>query len=178
MTRPAPAPLPTTLPDHDTAFRHILKVINTPRVRLYDLCIDALVENYCDGSPCWLTGSNVWMPAVFGMDPDPNADFDIVFETQNACDRFTDGVLKSLSGFSFTKGESGFGATRILHPDGKGVIDAWAIPGHSIAELLVGYQDNYQRAAFSMSRSPTAGSLTRLVRPIEWPQRTRGRGGY
>lgn len=145
-----------------------------------------MVEAYGDGTPVWLTGSTVWMPAVFGLDPPSGNDADLIFSSESACDRFVQGVLSELNrrspGFTFTKGTTAFGAARILLPvapgpkrayptaQPPGVIDAWALgPGESVAEILMSYLHDYQRAAYCMNRSiaGSSGAVTRIARPVK-----------
>jgi len=191
MARPAPGPIPRPLPDQEQAARLIEKFVNAPRVVLGDATLRNLIETYSDGTPVWLTGSSVWMPAVFSMDPPSDNDYDLVFSTQAACDRFVNGFMAEMNarvpGFTYKKGASQFGATRIFAPDNssrvrslgnifaqiqagaKGIVDAWALePGESIAEVLMSYKENYQRCAYLMNRSVagSAGALTRIVRPV------------
>jgi hypothetical protein len=147
-----------------------------PRDRLSGWSIGQLVNEFGGGGLKWLTGSTVWLPAVF-FESDLNTDLDIVFEDKDACELFTKGVLSALPGYKITKNSWG-GSVRIEHPDGKHVIDAWYLEDdESIAELLLTYPSDYQRCAYNLTWSgPSPGHLTRIVKKRERIRETRS--GY
>lgn len=168
--RPAPGPVPKKLPNVSDVTRMIIKMMNRPDIRLADHSIASLWETFGDGTPAWITGSNVWMPAVYGVGLAEPADYDVVFMTPEGCDRFVKGALSELNRRlppgtkQYTLGQSKFGSHRILHPDGRGIIDAWSLgSSESIGEVLMTYPHPYQRAAFLLSRSPSPGCLFRVV---------------
>jgi hypothetical protein len=192
MARPAPGPIPYTLPSLEDSAKLIEHWANAPRMRLGDMSIRQLVESFGDGSPVWLTGSSVWMPAVFLQPPPTDNDIDLIFASASACERFINGVMSELNrripGHTFTRGASALGASRILPPtkerpveegfnwrriaaakESSGLVDAWALQrGESAAEVLMSYKHDYQRCAYLMDRSMTgkAGAITRIVRPV------------
>lgn len=173
--RAAPGSIPKVMPTLDQATKNIVYLMDKPRARLKGYCISELVNTYADGSPKWLTGSTVWLPAVFNQ-VDENTDLDIVFSSKDAAERFIVGALGVLPGY--TRAANTWGSGRILHPDGTHVIDAWALEDdESIEELLLTYPNDYQRCAYFMTWSGASPAyLTRIIK-----KRTRIRqaaGGY
>lgn len=182
--RAAPRRIPTKLPDAAQAVRSIQReVLDRPDTRLTDLSIGQLVLELGDGTPIYLTGSNVWYRSVFGGVPGcpevcrratrclcSQLDYDLVLSSEESAEAFVERVLCTLnrrlpSDRRFTRETNSFGNGRIVHPDGRGIIDAWALgEGESIGELLLGYPELHQRSALHVSRSVSAGSLFRIVR--------------
>jgi len=110
--------------------------------RLTRANLSSLVLDFARGTPAWITGSTVWLPALFGMVPDPDGDLDVVFATQEACDRFVRGTLAVLNvvrpGHRATRNARG--GRRILSPQGAQLIDAWSLEGFdSIENMLLAY---------------------------------------
>jgi hypothetical protein len=189
--RAAPGRIPKTLPDAATSVSMIQReVLDRPDTRLTDMSIGQLVLSLSDGTPAYLTGSNVWFRAVFGGVPGctgvcrrridkrrfgsmhclcSQLDYDVVFAAKDAAERFIKGCLSLLnarlpSGTEFTRTDNSFGNGRIVHPDGSAIIDAWHLEeGESIAELLLGYPEPYQRAAIQLGWTIGPGSLTQVV---------------
>lgn len=168
--RPAPGPIPDTLPDILKTSVEIQRIIDRPDTRLGDASIGALVRKFGRNSPAWLTGSNVWLPAIFEQQSD--SDYDIVFYDPTSAGHFVVGVLGELNrrapagAGAYTMGSTGFGSSRIVHPGGKGIIDVWCLGNNeSIGELLMGFPHAHQRCAFYLSENPSPGCLFRLVRP-------------
>jgi hypothetical protein len=160
------------MPTISEAARMIQREIDRPRTRLTDATLASLVHDFSDGTAAWLTGSTAWLPAVYGIDPDPNGDLDVVFATQAACDRFVRGTLAVLNSVRpqgckpYTLKTTARGGARILHPDGSHVIDAWALGEcESIGELLLAYPDvgDHIKCAFYISKNPSVGCLFRLI---------------
>ena len=167
--RAAPGPIPKKMPDVATAAKQIQRILDRPDVRLGDASIGSLIELFSDGTPVWLTGSNVWLPAVYGESP-VGADYDVVFSDPTAADRFVKGVVAELNrrvpsgAGKYTLGATIFGSGRIFHPDGKGVIDAWTLGDNdSICETLMSYPEPHQRCAYYVSRSPSPGCVFRIA---------------
>lgn len=171
--RPAPRKISKSeMPTVAVAAKAIQKgVVDKPWIRLGDASIGSLIELFGDGSPVWLTGSSVWLPAVFGMEPDFSGDFDVVFSTKEATERFVNGAVAELNR-RIPKGHKQFeavtnklGGSRINHPDGEGVIDAWFTgENESIAELVAAYPGGaHIRCAYLVSRHHTPGNLFRLI---------------
>lgn len=160
--RPAPGSIPDKMPDVDKVNRNLVHLTDAPRERLAGYSISGLVQAYTSGS-VWLTGSTVWLPAVFDV-VDHDTDADLVFADSKACTKFVDSVLAELNaqkgGYYLER------SGRICHPDGKNVIDAWSLQDdETIEEVLMAYPHDYQRAAFFMSwGAPTACSLTRIIK--------------
>lgn len=162
-----------TMPSIADAAKMIQKTVDRPWQRLGDASIGSLVELFGDGTPVWLTGSSVWLTAVFGMPPDYGGDFDVVFSTKEATEKFVKGALSELNsrlppgykGFEATT--NALGGSRILHPDGKGVIDAWHLgDNESIAELIMAYPGGIQnRCAYYISKNQLPSNLIRIVSP-------------
>lgn len=161
--RPAPGPIPDVMPSIEDATKNITFLMDIPRPQLGGYAISQLVNEYSDGTPKWLTGSTVWLPAVFG-EVDKNTDLDIVFQTKNALDIFIHGVEASLPGYTVT--QNGNQGKRVIHPNGEHVIDAWHLEtDESIAELLMAFPNPYQRCAFFMTWTGSSlGYLTRIVK--------------
>jgi hypothetical protein len=173
--RPAPGPIPSTLPEVNKVLRNLVSVTDHRRTRLMDYSISELVNTFTDGSPVWLTGSSVWLPAVFDT-VEYNTDYDLVFANKDNAQRFIESVLKTLqdahlkgvdpltASYHLTRNDHG--KARIHHPDGEHLIDAWHLDGdETIEELLMSYPNDYHRAAFFMSwGAPTAAHLTRIVK--------------
>ncbi len=162
------------MPSIGDAAKKIQNIVDRPQNRLGDASIGSLVELFSAGSPAWLTGSTVWLPAVFGDDPVRDGDFDIVFYNKEATAKFVAGVLGDLNrrapvGHRFDSTTNALGGTRITHPDGKGVIDAWHLgDNESIAELIEAYPGaRHYKCAYQISKNPTAGNLLRLVKRSE-----------
>lgn len=183
--RAAPGRIPKTLPDTGNAVRMIQReVLDRPDTRLTDLSIGQLILDLNDGTPAYLTGSNVWLRSVFGGVPGcpeicrrasdclcSRLDYDVVFSSDAATERFLTGTLWILNrripeGHApFVRDTNSFDNGRIRHPNGEAIIDAWSLdPGESIGELLMGYPEAYQRSALHVSQHITAGSLFRIVR--------------
>lgn len=191
--RAAPGPIPATMPDTDKVLRNLIHLVDKPRAHLCDLSVSQLVDMYANG-PTWLTGSTVWLPAVFDI-VEYDTDFDIVLATKEAAQKFIDGVLGELNRRipdGYHLGRSRFGSGRIEKseriiapapvdnntwrtpvlaglepaPYFKPIIDIWALDGdESIAELLMSYPHDYHRAAFYMGfGAPQAAALTRIVK--------------
>lgn len=175
--RPAPSAIPTTMPSYDDAVRNIVYLMDMPRAALCDMAISELVNLYDLGTPKWLTGSTVWLPAVFNQ-VDKNTDLDIVYKEKDACDAFAEGALKTLTkrmtGYSVSR--NGNNGWRFFTPDGTHIIDTWHLEAdESIEELLMTYPEPYQRAAYYMTWSGSSpGYLTRIVK--DRPRFTRGGG--
>jgi hypothetical protein len=164
--RPPPCPIPSVLPDVDRVLGQLTQLIDKPRDVLCGSNLADMVHTYATG-PVWLTGSTVWLPAVFNV-VDYNTDFDLVFATPNSAQYFIEGILEELNQRApgkYKTERKKFGSAR-LTCEGKPFMDVWALDGdESIAELLLSYPHDYQRAAFFMSRSaPVMSSLTRVVR--------------
>lgn len=170
--RPAPRSFPKTLPEIPvTAFRIQKDVIDRPDIRLTDMSIGQLILDLSDGTPAYLTGSHVWLRAIFGMVPDEKLDYDIVLSSKESAERFITGALSTLNRrlprtHAFKRTTNLFGSDRLVMPDGTALIDAWYLQeGESIHELLMGYPKDHQRAAYYVSHTPTPASLIRLARP-------------
>lgn len=190
--RPAPKEIPNRLPDAEQAVRSIQReVLDRSDTRLTDLSIGQLILDLSDGTPAYLTGSNVWLRSVFGYSSQAclsgkrrcteharqvdcicqeRLDYDVVFSSQESAEAF---ILRFISmmnrripkGMDFVRTENAFGRGRIIHPNGESIIDAWALePGESIGELLMGFPERHQRSALHVSRSVSAGSLFRIIR--------------
>lgn len=164
--RPAPGPIPSRLPDVDRVLRNLTHLVDRPRDVLCGSNLADLTYTHATG-PVWLTGSTVWLPAVFNM-VDYNTDFDLVFATPNSAQSFIESVLEELNQRApgkYATERKAFGSAR-LTCEGKQFMDVWALhDDESIAELLLSYPHDYQRAAFFMSRNaPVMSSLTRVVR--------------
>lgn len=219
MSRPAPRPVPKVMPSMATACEFIEKYLNAPRMRLGDLSIRQLVDTYSTG-PVWLTGSTVWMTAVFDEPPPPDNDIDLIFGDPYDCNRFVQRVMGELNrrapGYEYKPATSAFGAQKILFPEppkplleaevtavptgpnlywngpwrhcklssqstaernkDRGVLDAWPLePGESVGEVLMSYQHDHQRCAYSMARSIAGNpaALTRIVRAAPRPMADR-----
>ncbi len=163
------------MPSIMDAAKMIQKIVDRPQNRLGDASVGSLVELFSDGTPAWLTGSTVWLPAVFGDNPVQDGDFDIVFSSKESCARFVAGAVGELNRRiptdhkKFEAGTNALGGSRILHPDGKGVIDAWFLgENESIAELVMAYPGgSHYKCAYYISRSPNPGCLFRLVNVSE-----------
>lgn len=157
------------------------KVCERPNTRLADLSVNGIFDCFDRGTAVWLTGSSVWLPASFGEMPERECDLDLVFEDPITLQVWANALLQTLncrmmgvtSMKEFPKGVAGFtvienklGGARILHPDGKGVIDMWHLAeNQSIAELVSDYPgETYIRCAWHLSRSPSVGSLLRLAK--------------
>ena len=167
--RAAPGPIPDKMPSIEDATKNITFLMDIPRPALMDYSISELVNQYSDGSPKWLVGSTVWLPAVFN-EVDKNTDLDVVFQTKDALELFANGTVNELnrriSGARYTLTENGNQGKRILHPNGDHVIDAWHLQDdESIAELLMSFPYNYQRCAFFMTWTGSSlGYLTRIIK--------------
>jgi hypothetical protein len=171
--RPAPRKISKSeMPTISVAAKAIQKgVVDKPWIRLGDASIGSLIEMFNDGSPVWLTGSSVWLPAVFGMEPDFSGDFDVVFSSREATERFVSGAVAELNRRipkdhkQFEAVTNKLGGSRINHPDGNGVIDAWFMgENESIAELVAAYPGGaHIRCAYLVSRHHSAGNLFRLI---------------
>ncbi len=171
--RKAPPVRPNKLPDIAATAKKIQKIVDRPSNRLGDISIGQLAEMLSDGTPAWLTGSTVWLPAVFDQDPDRDGDYDVVFSSRASAELFVRGALTELNrrapkGQEFKAVTNALGGSRILHPDGEGVIDAWYVEeGESIHELLMAYPrhtGDHIRCAYHLTRSPSAASLIRIVK--------------
>lgn len=190
--RPAPRAIPKRLPDTEQAVISIQgEVLDRPDIRLTDLSIGQLILDLGDGTPAYLTGSNVWLRSVFGYSSQAclsgkrrctgyarqadcicqeRLDYDVVFSSQESSEAFIHRVISTMNrripkGMDFVRTENAFGKGRILHPSGEPIIDAWALePGESIGELLMGFPERHQRSALHVSRSVSAGSLFRIIR--------------
>lgn len=170
--RAAPRPLSKNLPKlQDIAAMIQHRVVDRPDIRLGDYSIGQLVEELGDGTPTWLTGSNVWMPAMFGeMLPEPS-DYDIVFATQAAATRFLDLARYQLNRrlppdmrTRYELANNKFGSGRLLHPNGTILMDVWSLgDSETIGEVLMGYPHAYQRAAYYLSRTPSPGCIFRIA---------------
>jgi hypothetical protein len=176
--REAPRPLPGKLPSIPESAKRLQRIVDRPQNRLADLSVGCLVELAGDGTPAWLTGSTVWLPAVFSEDPIRDGDFDIVFSSRESTETFVKRALTELNrraprGQEFTVATNALGGSRILHPDGRGVIDAWYVgEDQSIAELLVAYPrhtGDHICCAYLLGRNPTPANLLRIVRIPEGP---------
>ncbi len=174
--RKAPGPMPSKLPDMAASAKRIQKIVDRPSNRLGDISIGQLAEMFSDGTPAWLTGSTVWLPAVFEKDPDRDGDYDVVFSSKASAERFVNGTLFELNrrapkGQEFRTVVNALGGIRILHPDGEGVIDSWFLEeDESIHELLMAYPrhtGDHIRCAYHLTRSPSAASLIRIVKDPE-----------
>jgi hypothetical protein len=199
--RPPPGRMPGKLPSTEVAGRNIKHLVDKARERLSGLSLRTLLEAYGDGSPKWLTGSTVWLPAVYDM-VEYDTDLDIVFQDREACQFFAEGTLEALNreiattppttaptthpappvplgGGKYTMSSNRWGSGRIVHPDGKHVMDIWSLEtDESIAELLMSYPEAHQRCAYFLSwNAPDASMLTRIVKVRDrmTPART---GGY
>lgn len=175
--RPAPGFVPTRLPEQSFVVDAMKRVLNRPDIRLMDRSIKQLTEGY----DAWLTGSNVWMPAVFGKVLEPAGDYDVLFADEAQCTEFIDKTLKLLNKHlppdinPYSLGETMFGSGRIFAPNGVGIIDAWTIKG-SISETLMGYPYGYVRAAFRISQTIGPSDLVRIPSndvsaPVPAPQK-------
>lgn len=174
--REAPGPIPSTLPSTTDACRKIKAAVDRSNTRLADLSLAKLVTYEHGGEPAWLTGSTVWMPAVFGQEPDREGDFDVVFSSRAATKAFSDRAVAELNqraprGKRFTTATNKLGGTRICHPDGEGVIDAWHLEeGESIAELVMAYPTHtgvHIRCAYLLTGAADPSSLLRIVRSLD-----------
>lgn len=173
--RPAPSEIPSTLPSVDKVVKNITYLMDVRRARLLDHSISDLVNNFSDGSPKWLTGSTVWLTAVFDK-VDESTDLDIVFSSKDSCERFITGALTALPGYQ--RSPNTWGSGRILHPDGEHIIDVWSLEDdESIEELLLTYPNDYQRCAYFMTWSGASpGYLTRIIKKRTRIKQTTG--GY
>ncbi len=178
--RPAPRAIDkATMPSVAEAAKMIQRTVNRPWPRLEDTSIGELVETCGDGTPAWLTGSMVWLTAVFGMPPDVNGDFDVVFSTKESAAKFVHGAVCVLNGLlpqghkKFEASTNALGGSRIVHPDGKHVIDAWCLgDNESISELIMAYPGGvHNRCAYYLSRTPSPGCLFRIVTVNEEKER-------
>ena len=160
--RPAPGPIPDRMPAIDDAVRNIVQLIDMPRNQLQGYSLSQLVNEYSDGSAKWLTGSTVWLPAVFG-EVDKSTDFDLVFQNKDGWQRFCEGVEASLS--NVTRHNMGNGVRYSL-PDGDHIIDAWyLIDDETIGELLLTFPYAYQRCAYYLTWSGASPAyLTRIIK--------------
>lgn len=173
-------PLPSKPAPIDVASKKIAKFISTPRTRICDSSLQELFESFSDGTPAWLTGSSVWLPAVYNEEPDRDGDMDVIFATQAAAARFLKNVVAELdrrapAGQRFVITNNSFGSGRILHPDGKPVFDIWACTDdQTIHEALLQYPADRPeiRCAYLLSRSPTGACLVRML-----PQKEKTAGG-
>jgi len=183
------------------------EVLDRPDIRLTDLTIGQLILDLGDGTPAYLTGSNVWLRSIFGKTVfcdtgkrrcTPHArqvgcacldrlDYDIVLSSKESAEAFIVRMLSTLNrrvpqGHEFTRSENAFGNGRIVHSAGDPIIDVWHLEtGESIGELLLGYPEAYQRSALHVSHHITAGSLFRIVRAdfdIERAARARRESRY
>lgn len=173
--RAAPGSIPKVMPSIEKATKNIVYLLDKPRERLLGKSVSELVNTFSDGTAKWLTGSTVWLPAVFDQ-VDENTDIDIVFASKDAAERFIVGALNNLPGY--TRTTNTWGSGRILHPDGAHVIDAWSLEDdESIEELLLTYPNDYQRCAYFITWGGSSPAyLTRIIK-----KRTRIRqaqGGY
>lgn len=133
-----------------------------------------LMRRFAPNEPAWLTGSTVWLPAVFGDPPVPNGDFDLVFSDALACKLFIQGTVDQLNSVlppgqaEYAITNTRFNGARILHPDGSGVMDVWHLADNeSIGELLLAYPgDTHIKCAYYLSENPSSGCLFRLVDPV------------
>lgn len=191
--RQAPGPFPKKLPDiAGTACAIQREVIDRPDIRLTDMSIGQLILDLSDGTPAYLTGSNVWLRSIFGRSSraclvgerkcteharqvdcicQERLDYDVVLSSKESAERFIDGVLSTLDtrlpkSHRYERTMNAFGSDRLVMPDGTPIVDAWFLQeGESIHELLMGYPEDHQRSAYYVSHSPTPASLIRLARP-------------
>lgn len=171
--RPAPRQInKSQMPSVADAARMIQRTVDHKWARLGDASIGSLVMKFSEGSPAWLTGSSVWLSAVFGLPPDLSGDLDVVFADRNALERFTNGVVKELNRRlpddmpgRYELSVNALGGARILHPDGRGVIDAWHLgDNESIGELVMAFPGgDHVHCAYYISQSPSSGCLFRIV---------------
>lgn len=179
--RPAPGPIPERLPDTAKVLGNIQYLLNLPRENLAGITLRSLIDTYGAG-PVWLTGSTVWLPAVFDT-VDENTDFDLVFGAPETANEFAFDVLQHLNRkrpgqYRFSRNR--FGSARIeltkpasYHLQGHTsvqIMDIWALDGdESIAELLMSYPHDYQRASFYVSNTYDVTNLTRIVKLRQRP---------
>lgn len=177
--RPAPGPIPSVLPSLVDATRSVVYLLDMPRERLGGFSLSQLVNEFSGGGLKWLTGSTVWLPAVFGK-VDTETDLDVVFETKDDCERFCRGVTGVLTPKGYFTQDNVWGSRRFMHPDGKHIIDAWALEDdESIAELLLTYPNDYQRCAFNITWSgSTPAYLTRIIKTRTRIRESASGGGY
>lgn len=166
--RTPPGSIPSILPKIQNVVMDIHETLKRPIVRLGDASLYDLTIAH--RGHVWLTGSAVWLTAVFGMNPDIGGDFDLVFTDANRAEIFADSVLRRLnarvgSQHQYTRGSNMLGSNTILHPDGKKVMDCWALGNESIAEMLAAYPKvgDHIKCAYLITETPAIGNLTRLV---------------
>lgn len=164
--REAPQKIPSTLPNiRETAAFIQKEVIDRPDIRLADMSIGRLILDASDGSPTYLVGSNVWVRAVFGMNPRERypgfmPDYDVILSSESACEGFIANAIALLntrlpSGVRYSRTQNAFGHGRIMDHKGTPLIDAWALRNdQSIAEELMTFPAAYQRAAYQVTRDP------------------------
>ncbi len=184
--------IPSRLPDTEQAVESVrTEALDRPDIRLADLSIGQLILELSDGSPTFLTGSNVWLRAVFGRSSDvcrsrrrrctehsreidclcqERLDYDVVLSSKESVERFIEGSLSILNSrlpksHRYLRTRNSFANGRIIDPSGANIIDAWSLdPGESIGELLMSYPEAYQRAAIHVGHTVSAASLFRIVR--------------
>lgn len=178
--RTPPGPIPTTLPSISQVIKKLHETVHRPITRLADSSLFSLTECFNHGD-VWLTGSSVWLQAVFNMPPDLNGDFDLVFSNRDNCYGFLEIAMEKLNsrigktdkkdGFTFftpggfTVVTNKLGGSRITHPDGRGVIDIWHLENESIAECVAAFPGgDHVKCAYEISQYPRTANLTRVVR--------------
>lgn len=163
--RPAPGPIPDVMPTYEGAIRKIVFLMDIPRERLMNYSISELVNTYSDGTPKWLVGSTVWLPAVFGQ-VDKETDLDIVFQKEDAARRFVNGTLEALNSRKegFTAGANGNNGLRVIHPDRTHIMDIWWMePDETIEEMLMSFPHPYQRCGYYMTWSGSSPAYLRRI---------------
>jgi len=151
------------------------RVVDRPDPRLGDMSIGQLVSSTAlHGSPVYLVGSHVWTWAVFGqgLPVREKTDYDLLFSSDDSVESF---LTKAIDGLNrrlpkhvrYTRAMNSFGNGRVLHPSGESIIDAWSLcPNESIAEALMDFPEEYQRAALPLTEG---AGLIRIV--AKGPQR-------
>ncbi len=174
------APPIGSMPSITTAANMIQKSLNINNKRLGTLSINQLFYDLHFKGPVWITGSTVWLQAAFGVLPDPDGDFDIVFQHAEDCNLWVKKTLEILNRhiptnrFQFTLVVTAFGSHRILDPDGKGIIDAWSLHDESIAELITSFPGGpHVRCAYLIDTKSTSTSAN-LLRLIKEPPFSNG----
>lgn len=173
MRQPPTRIMPQCLPDIERAAARIQReAVDRPDRRLADASIGQLVLSLTT-KPAYLTGSNAWLRAIYDAECPAGLDYDVVLSSEAEAQRFIQGCIESLNrrmpeSHRFSTSTTMFGSARIVDPSGVPIIDAWHLDaGESIAELIMGYPHEHQRAAYLIGVNPGPSGLVRLARRAE-----------